>query len=808
VFYLQDVRYAFRLLAKSPLFSILTVVVLAGGLAVAIFTFSFLHTAMLKPLPVRQGESVVRLMTVTAAGENGYVGAGELARMRPRITTLTEVGAYAGREYVVGLADGRPRRSIQAVAAEPNVFDVTRTRPMLGRGFRPDDGAPGAEPVVVLNEWAWRVVFGSDRRLVEDSGTIRLNGAPTRVIGVMPAGYGFPVAAEAWVPLPPELLDPSRAGEQRLEAYARLAPGADAKKATAELSALLGSVRTPARDSSVPTPVAMTVRSFPMAQIGEEGPLALAVLNTLAGLILLLACINVTNLLLARANERVKETAVRLALGAPRARLVLQSMWESVLLCLAGGVVATALAVWGLGAVDAWARTHLEGNLPFWWVWGFDRTVLLSAGIFVTAAIAVLGAVVGARSARAEVRSVLQEGGTRGGGRREGRVMRALVVTQVSVVSVLMFFGCMAWIVADRVVHADLGFDTRRLLTTSVDLPDERYPDAAVRGRFFQGLLDDLERRPELDGVLLRDPLAELETPRGVVEIADPAAAVSPRAHVLPVLGSTEILGAAPREGRPFDTRDADDAVPTAIVSRSFAARAWPGGTALGRQIRLSGLDEKSSRTVVGVVDDVLLGNPLSRRRSSDAVYVPLRQSGAAEAVVTFRHRGDRVAATTAFLAALSSVDPLIVPSNVASFEEVTAKMSLIARSVAALFGLCFGFAVLLAASGTYGLMARSIVRRTRDLGVRRALGATDSRIVAMLLREGGRQLGIGALFAMPLTLLTAWGFSRYFPVGLAISISAAVGVSAAVGALVLAATWLPARRAVAVPLRDALGRE
>jgi len=384
MFYWQDVRYALRLLAKTPFFTILTVAVLAGGLAVSIFTFSFLHSAMRKPLPVPRSEGIVCLLSVTAGGETGYVDAWELAAMRPRITTLNDIGAFAGREFVVGLGDGLPRRSLQAVASEWNIFAVTGTRPMLGRAFRPEDQAHGAEPVVVLSEWAWRVVFASDRELLEKGKPVRLNGVPTRVVGVMPAGYGFPVAAEAWVPIRPELLAPGHAGQERVQAYARLAPGVDAEKAAAELTALLGSVRIEEgrrpEDPSRPVPTAMAVRSFPMAQIGEEGPLAFAVLNALAAFILLLACVNVTNLLLARANERVRETAVRLALGAPRGRLVMQNMWETILLCVAGGVLATGLAVWGLGAVDAWARAHLEGNLPFWWSWGFDRTVLLSAG--------------------------------------------------------------------------------------------------------------------------------------------------------------------------------------------------------------------------------------------------------------------------------------------------------------------------------------------------------------------------------------------------------------------------------------------
>ncbi len=277
-------------------------------------------------------------------------------------------------------------------------------------------------------------------------------------------------------------------------------------------------------------PTGLTVSSFPMAQIGEEAPLALVVLNTLAALILLLACINVTNLLLARANERARETAVRLALGAPRARLVMQSMWESIILCLAGGVLATGLAIWGLEAINAWTRSHLEGNLAFWWVWGFDRTVLLAAGGFVTFAMAVLGIVVSRRAARTEINAVLQEDGSRAGLRREGRVARALVIAQVATVSLLMFFGSMSAIVAYRVANVDLGYETDDLLTTSVELPDARYPDAGSRGRLYQVLYDRLAARPELDGVVLRASLGAITDESGELELGGRPMAPGPGA--------------------------------------------------------------------------------------------------------------------------------------------------------------------------------------------------------------------------------------------------------------------------------------
>jgi predicted permease len=555
----------------------------------------------------------------------------------------------------------------------------------------------------------------------------------------------------------------------------------------------------------------MTIRTFPMAQIGEEGPLVLLVLNSLAGLILLLACINVTNLLLARANERARETAVRLALGAPTGRLIMQSLWESVILCLAGGVLATALALWGLGAINAWARANLEGNLAFWWVWGFDRTVLLSAGGFVTLAIVVLGGVVARRAVNLQFNAVLQEsGGARAGDRREGRIARWLVVVQVATVSVLLFFGCMSAIIAWRITRLDLGYDTHGLLSTRVDLPAERYADAGARGQFFQQLQQQLDARPELGGAVLRGTVADLASDEGAFELPDqPVTPVRPRTNVLTLLGPLAVMGIEVQEGRSFDSRDEEAGLPAVVVSRSMANRAWPGLSPLGRQLRLAGLGEAEPvRTVVGVVDDVLLGNPLARDRSTLAAYIPLRQSTATGTAIVFRHRAGRAEAQLAFYQSLAALDPLMAPDAVMSFDEVLAKSSLMARSVTRLFAGCFAFALLLAVSGTYGLMARSIGRRMREIGVRRALGATDRNILVMLLGQGGRQLGVGALAALPLITAIGAGFAHYFPVSLSLTLLTALLVTTTVTLVVLAATWVPTRKAVAVEPRDALWRE
>jgi hypothetical protein len=275
------------------------------------------------------------------------------------------------------------------------------------------------------------------------------------------------------------------------------------------------------------------------------------------------------------------------------------------------------------------------------------------------------------------------------------------------------------------------------------------------------------------------------------------------------LLGPLTPLGIGLLEGRFFDSRDAGSAEPVALVSRAMAGRSWPGRSPIGAQLRLVGLgDDQPLRTVVGVVDDVLLGNPLGRDRSPVAVYVPLRQTDVPGVAIAFRHRGSAAAARAAFHQTLGSLDPLQVAAGIQNFEEVLAKMTVIARSVTQLFAGAFAFALLLAVSGTYGLMAWSIGRRTREIGVRRALGATDGNILRLLLGHGARQLGVGALVALPLTLLVGVGFSRFFPIGLGVSVLVAVLVSATVIGVVLLATLVPTRRAVRMDVRDALWRE
>jgi len=813
--HLQDVRYAFRLLARSPFFTLLTLVVLAGGMGVTVFTFSFLYTAMLRPIPLSGGERIVRLQAVEDGSVRSF-DAADFARMRPQIATLSDVGLWNSRDVVMGSAEGGgARRVLETTAVEWTLFDATRTPPALGRAFRPDDEAPGAAPVIVLSHRTWILAFGGDSTVV--GRRVLLNGVSTEVVGVMPPGYGFPVAADSWVPLGSAVREATEPGRYAVSAFGRLADGATREQASQELETLLRRARSdrpPVAADSSGTRLGVLVRSFPMAQMGDEGPYVFGLLNLMAVLILLLACVNVANLLLARANERSRELAVRLALGASRARLAMQALWEPVALVTIGGGLATALAAWGLGVVNRWAQQHMEGNLAFWWVWGMDTPTIIAAGGFMTVTIAALGGVMAVRATSTRFHEVLRDSGTRAGGRGAGRAARALVVTQVATVTVLLFFGVLSGIAAHRFANMNPGYDTTRLLASSVEPEAARYATTDARRALWTRLYDGMSAWPEVEHVVVRARLGEGDDESGALEFGDGrslAAGATPRAWVQGVLGSLEALGIATLEGRPLTPGDRAGQAGVALVSRAAAQRYWPGKSPVGERVRLPGTGETGEdtwRTIVGVVDDVMYGDEFSRDRSAVAVYVPLTQHDAEWVTLLFRHRGDAAAAQAALHTTVTTVDPQLVPSRVSTYDEILEKSALIARSVSRLFAICFAFALLLAVSGTYGLMARSIGMRTREIGVRRALGASDRSIQQLLLGQGGRQLGIGAVVALPLMVLVGLAFARFFPIAPWLALSTGVGVSLAIVAVVLAATWIPTRRALAVAPRDALFRE
>jgi predicted permease len=796
---LLDVRYALRLLWRSPRFALLTIAVLGGGLGVSIYTYSVLHTMLYKDLPIPEGHSVVRILG-RREGHSVPLNAFELAGIRTGLQSLSDVGAYTSIRVV--LNDRDSARSIKTTQAEWNVFAFTRTQPLKGRAFLPEDGRQGAEAVAVLGYDVWQSVFAGDEGVI--GSQVLVNSKSTRIIGVMPRGYAFPISAEMWLPLSSQDLNPTTYSDLALNAYARMRPGSNTAGVAAELNARLDGVhRQFPRDAAQregPADLTIAVSSFQLAQTGSEGPFVFAVLNVVALFILLLACVNVGNLLLARTNARVKEIAVRLALGAPRGRLMMQMVLESVFICIIGGGPAVLLAGWALSATNGFLRLSFEGDLPYWWNWGLDSDTLLMAGLFLVVTILLVAVLPAYGATSVNVSSLLRDG-TRGGteGRTAGRISRALVVVQIVLISVVMQIGSVMAMVAYQASHVDLGMDTTRLVTMPIELSGDAYDTPAEQRQFYDRILGGLRQSPEIEGALLIQEAGEMPFAADGARFSRPGD--YPKASLVLVSDSPTPLGTRLLEGRNFDARDSETGQRSAVVSEYLARTHWPGQSPLGRNIELvqEGVAPEA-RTVVGVVSNVKRGDVLSNRKENLlSVYVPLAQSPIPSVAVLAKYRHSEGAARTALYGAVNAVDANLGRGRIMNYDAVLKQLTAVATTLTNLFIWCGVFAILLAMTGIYGLTSNAVIRRTREIGVRRALGASDGNIIVLFLRQACRQLLVGLLMSAVLSAVVLYVMSQVAGLGTGLVAFSGMLVVGAISTLVLVAVYVPARRAVGV---------
>lgn len=805
-----DMRYSLRLLLKSPAMSALTIAVTAGGLGVSVFTYSMLNSMMLKPLPLPQGDRIVRVMAVAPDGRSNLLDAVDLQPIRESVRSLELVGVWESEHRL--LRGGATPRAIFVELVDPQMFAVAATPAFLGRTLLAADAQPGAEPVVVLGYHLWQGEFGGDAGILDR--VVELSGVATRIVGVMPEGFGFPVWASIWQALPGDALRYVARGERFPNAFARLAPGATAAQADAELHAIMQRWRREQPlpdDGGEPPAVSARVLAFPVAQMGDEAHFVFVILNLAASSILLLACINVGNLLVSRAVERGRETTIRVALGAPRWRLVLQMMGESTIIAMLGGAIALWIADRGLRWLDGFMRSIAPDGRPFWYTWGLDLDTVLAAGAFVLATIVLTGGIPAWRATRAATDAVLRDGarGTLGSG--AGRVTRALVVVQVAVIAVLMFLGGTSAYLTQVIADIDFGMDTDGVLVSTVGLPEDRYLTDEARLTFFARLQRELEQQAPVAAVVLRSGVADgmgrgseiaIDGERYGSPLMQPRAAVTAVAGDLGTIGVRLVSGRLLALDGPGDGR-------SALVSETLAREQWPGRSPIGQRLRLGDASRDSDwYTVVGVVSDVVVGNPFSRDRHARSVYVPLAAIAPRSASAVFRHAGDSRAAVLALHATVEAIDATVLPGRIVDFDEMFQAMGRMTALATRVLAACFGFAMLLAVTGIYGLTSRSVVQRTQEIGIRRALGATEGRVVRLFLRHGGRQLVQGLGIALVVGAIASVAASRLLDMNPMIYVVGAVAVPAIITAIVLLAIYIPTRRAVRLEPSAALWHE
>jgi predicted permease len=785
---IADLKYALRLLFKSPWFTLITVVVLTGGLGISLFTYAVLDTLIYGELPLPEGDSIVTVGT----GEWPNVApldAFEVAELGSRAEGLNELGGYrSSRALLGGVSSGRNVRSTEA---DWRVFEFSRTPPHLGRGFVREDSLPGAEPVAVLSYELWDSEYSADPEVLGDP--IRINNRLVRVVGVMPEGFSFPTNSELWLPLGQGLTDPPGYTGELLKTYARLRDGVSEAAAETEASAIVRRLRAAYSIDEDREPRSVSVMSFQEKSFGIFGDVVFGVLNLLACSILLLAAVNVGNLLLARMNRRIREVGVRIALGAPRVRLVLQVVLENLLICAIGAVGAVALAVRGLEATNVFMRNLLGEDLPFWWNWRLEGHVLSIAGLVLLATIVVVSVFPAIGVCRTDPNAVLREG-ARGGGANMGRLSRALVTVQVALIAAFMVVGSTAAVIAQRVANFDFGMPIDDLLTSYISLPSERYATPESQQVFRERLLHELRAAPEVDAAMIMEQEDLVRFRLGGEDYA--SRDDYPAAWRVFLSDTPDSIGPSLLEGRAFDGRDDSPALKTAIVSESLARAHWPKESPLGRTIELVvGASETERRTIVGVFRDIAQDPIGVTAVGNSAIYLPLSQASSPNVTVVVRHRGNAARTSAAIYEVLRQLDPALAPGRVLSFREGVDQLTLFGRVITQLFAGCGAFAILLAVTGIFGMSSNAVLLRRHEIGLRRALGASHRNIVGIFIGQGSRQLTVGLVFS---ALLSA-GVLAIASQGFSLDPASLAGIAAAVVSIVsttvLSSIYLSVRR-------------
>ncbi len=806
-----DLRKTLRRLGRSPGFTMAALATLALAIAANVAVFAVVHSVLLEPLPYPDADRLTRLRF----GAPG-IGVQDLSvsvpmylHYRSEADVFEDVAAYDAINVNLTGTEGAER--LPAAQVTDGFFGVLGLTPTPGRGFAPEDVGAGALPTAVISHGLWRRRFGADPGVV--GGTIRLNGVATTVIGVAPADVALPSPeTEVWLPLN---IDPAALefDEYYLDAIARLAPGVTLATAGREVEALRhelpeaypGNFQWTTREDVGFTTGLETMKE---TVVGDVRAMLRVVLGGI-GALLLIASANVANLFLVRAEGRNREMAVRSALGATPVRLMAAFLGEGLLIGAAGAVIGLYLAWVGLDAFLAWNPTELPraGEI------GIDGVVAAFGGLLGLATGAFVGLLPARRASRSDVASALKEG-DRGATGRAGWTRNALVAAQVALAIVLLIgAGLLARSYA-ALRDVDPGFEPAPALTFRVSLPGSTYPTDVESSAFYAELVERIEGLPGVEraGAITWLPLAPGGTESGFHMADRPLdeGAVSPIVPERYVsAGYFEAMGIRLVEGRTLDRSDMENGRPVVVVSRDLAERFWPDESAIGKSIASS--FDGPWFTVVGVVGsvrDVALQWPPTNLR-----YLPMRpprdqtdRSSATNMSVVVRTAVPPTSLLPAIRDQVADLDPEVPVAGVETLQDIVTRASARVSFTALLIAFAALMSLLLGTIGVYGVVSYMVGQRTREIGVRMALGADRARVSRLVVARGLRMAALGATVGVPAAIgLGHLLGSLLFQVG-PNDPATFIAVPIAVMGVAAAASWIPARRAAGVSPMTAIG--
>jgi putative ABC transport system permease protein len=806
---LSEIKVALRGLAKSPGFAAIAIATLALAIGANSAVFSLVNALLIRPLPYRAANELVLLWEkFPAQGLNRIpVSAPEYLDYAKRVQSM-EVAGFTFDDFNL-TAGNMPERLAGAVVT-PNIFSLLGVDPVRGREFLPNEFGEGNDNVVVISERLWKRRFDSDPNLVGKE--LQLNGRAFTVIGIMPAKFEFPIPlfgiqgnqfaqrVDIWKPLAFTQDQLKQRGSRDYAVMGRLKPGVTVARAQAEIDTVISGWLKQFPDNYDPgTRFGATLYPFHDQVVGSMRT-ALVILSGAVAVVLLIACANLTTMLLARSSAREREFAVRIALGAGTGRLIRQLLVESVLLALGGAACGVMLSIWGLELLkQIGARTVprlAEVNVDFA-VLIVTALVAVATGIF-------FGLIPAFASAKPELTEALKEGG-RGStsGARRNRVRNVLVVAEVALALVLLVGASLLFKSFIRLQNVDPGFNSNNVVSMEISLPTAKYPRGKPVADFYAELVRRVETLPGVEGAGLTTilPLSGSNSDSSFsIEGAPPEQMkVFPDEEIRIVSPDYfKVLRVPLQAGRFFDQRDGGDAPRTVIINQAFARKWFGNQDPIGRRITADDPRNPKARwmTVIGIVGDV-------RHRGLEfdpapEFYVPHAQHAGGDGgmILVVRVKQHPRSVTAAIRTELRQLDPELPAANVRTLDEVISESVAPRRMSVALLGVFAAVALLLASVGIYGVISYLVVQRTHEIGVRMALGAQRTDVLRLVVGHAAKLVGIGTIIGLILAVFSTRTLSALlYNVG-AFDLATFVFVTVALAAIALLASYIPALRA------------
>jgi putative ABC transport system permease protein len=788
---LQDLRYGFRTLLKNPSFTVVAILALALGIGANTAMFSVAYGILLRPLPYGDADrvAVVFMRYFPRDFALGTMCMRDYLMWKENNHAFEDPSLFTTRRMDVGGDSGVPEQ-VSGAAVTAGFFSTLDVRPLIGRTFAPGEDKPASASLIVLSESIWRRRFAASSSVLGQS--ILVNGAPATVIGVVPGAIRFPRRdTEVWSNLP--LNPPTRYGPWFYRGVARLKPGVTLEQAQAEVNNIALRMM---QQNPYYKRLALPVLSLRDALLGTTLKPAILVLAGAVGLVLLIAVVNVANLMLARATVREREMALRLSLGAGRGRVVRQLLTESVLLSLMGGAAGLALAWGGVELVRAWNPGNfalIDSVRLDWGALGFMVFISMITGVL-------FGLAPAFQSARADLNSTIKEGGRASASQARGRMRAALVISEIAISLTLLLGAGLLLRSFANLQRVTGGFSTPpgHILTMLISPGSRKYNDDATGIAFYDEVLRRARAMPGVEKAAVTNSLPpDRQGDADVFQVEGHPLAPGELNPIISIVTAGpdffRTLGIPLVKGRHFTGHDNQTSAPVAIVSEGFVRRFLSNENGPGKRVKYGG----TWMEIVGVVGNVkYLGLTVD---TDPAIYIPFAQNYNARMYLAVSSPGDAAQLTAALRRDIQSIDPGVTLAQAGTMEQALALSVSQPRFNTMLLALFAGIALLLASVGIYGLIAYSVAQRTHEIGVRMALGAARADVVRMVVRQGatlaaiGIVLGLGGAFALTRLLKT-----MLFGIGVTDSLTFA---AAPLGMMlvVLLATFVPALRATRI---------